>query len=57
MDIELLYLFWPLILAVSWAIFALSFVVLDNTAVLALRVLSIIGFIITAIFVLFGIGT
>lgn len=54
MDVDLLYLLWPLVLAISWAIFAFSFVLVERNAVLALRVLAIIGFIIAAIFVALG---
>lgn len=54
MNVDVLYLLWPLVLAISWAIFALSFVLIERNAVLGLRVLAIIGFIITAIFVALG---
>jgi NADH:ubiquinone oxidoreductase subunit 6 (subunit J) len=56
MDTELLYLFWPFVLAVSWAIFALSFVIVEQAPVMVLRVLAIVGFCIAAIFVLLGVG-
>lgn len=56
MDIDALYLLWPLVLAISLAIFALSFVVTDHVPVIVFRIMAIVGFVLTAIFVAFGIS-
>lgn len=56
MDIDALYLLWPLALAISWAIFTLSFVITERVPVMVLRIIAIVGFVLTAIFVAFGIS-
>jgi hypothetical protein len=52
---DVTYGFWPLTLAIGWALFAASFVIPEPVRATVLRILAIVAFILAAVFAIPGI--